>query len=451
MQLISWRGSPSGGARMRAERTLVRPLVTCGSVAPAQAAARPRRARVARLAAYALALSVAVLVASASHVSAQSGEVDVAATLYHEGGGPLNMTVITPGVAATVDPIEEMTIRVGWDADIVSGASVAVVDAPSTEVDAISTATQLFDFRNVFSGGAEVRSDYGALRAAYAYGFENDYRSHAMTLGARAEAFERTTTFDLSYARGWDSICDVFQPRNQEPVDRRRLASSEGCFGDTEDLTARDVELQTFQGSWTQAWAPILTTQLTLTAQLVDGFQSNPYRAVWLGRTAAQEHHPDHRARYAAGLGARLWLEPLSAALQAFVRGYRDTWDVTSITAELAYEQVIDGALRIRVRGRYYAQTSAAFFSDDYALAPRGQYFTGDRELSEMWSTLVGAQLAYTISSSADGAALGFLRSFDLLLKGDWLHHDFPAFRYGRAAVPNVDGVIVTLALEASF
>lgn len=402
-----------------------------------------------------LALAAALTI-TASHVlaapaSAQSGQVEVAATAYHEGGGPLNMTVITPGVAAAVDPIEELTIRVGWEADIVSGASVAVVDAPSTEVDAISTATQLFDFRNVFSGGAEVRSDYGSLRAGYAYGFENDYRSHAMTLGARAEAFERTAAFDLSYARGWDSLCDVNQPRNQEPVDRRRLASSDGCFGDSNELTTRDVDLHTFQGSWTQAWAPVLTTQLTLTAQLVDGFQSNPYRAVWLGRSAAQEHHPEHRARYAAGLGVRLWLEPLSGALQTFVRGYRDTWDVTSITGELAYEQVIDGALRIRVRGRYYAQTGAAFFSDDYALAPRGQYFTGDRELSEMWSTLVGAHVAYTIQSGADGAALGFLRSFDLLLKGDWLHHDFPAFHYGRAAVPNVDGLIVTLALEASF
>ncbi|MDQ3032279.1 MAG: DUF3570 domain-containing protein [Myxococcota bacterium] len=398
------------------------------------------------------AVIVATLLALApSAARAQSGEVDVAATVYHEGGGPLNMTVITPGVSAAVDPIEEMTIRVGWEADIVSGASVAVVDAPTSEVDVISTATQLADFRNVFSGGAEVRSDYGSLRAGYAYGFENDYRSHALTIGARAEAFERTAAFDISYARGWDSVCDVFQPRNQEAVDRRRLAGSQGCFGDAMDLTARDLALQTFQGSWTQAWAPVLTTQLTLTAQLVDGFQSNPYRAVWLGRTAAQEHHPNHRARYAAGLGARIWLEPLSGALQVFVRGYHDIWGVDSVTAELAYEQVIEGALRIRVRGRYYNQTGAAFFSNDYALAPRGQYFTGDRELSSMWNVMVGAQLAYTISSGADGAALGFLRRFDLLLKGDWLHNEFPDFRYGQVGVPNLDALIVTLALEASF
>jgi hypothetical protein len=401
---------------------------------------------------HAVSLGSALVLASAASARAQTAEIGITGTLFHEGGGPLKMTVITPGAHASVDPIEEWTIRAAWEADIVTGASVAVVDAPATEVDAISTATQLFDFRNVFSGGTEVRSDFGSLRGGYAYGFENDYRSHSMSLGAHTELWERTAQFDLSYARAWDSVCDVFQPRNQEPVDRRRLAGSEGCFSADMDFAARDVNLQTFQGSWTQAWAPVFTTQLTITAQLVEGFQSNPYRAVWLGRSAAQEHHPSFRARYAAGLGARLWLEPLSAALQAFGRVYRDTWDVMSVTAELAYEQVIGGELRIRVRGRYYTQTGAAFFSNDYAIAPRGQYFTGDRELSPMWNVMVGGQIAFRITGGTEGAALGgVFREFDLLVKADWLHHDFTAFRYGQVRVPNVDALVATLALEATF
>ncbi len=164
---------------------------------------------------------------------AEGGEVDVGATLFHEGGGPLNMTVITPSVRARVDPADEVSVRVAWDADIVTGASVAVVDAPGPRPDVISTATQLDDFRNVFSGGLELRSDFGSLRAGYAYGFENDYRSHALTLGARAELFERNTAFDLSFAHGWDSVCDVAQPRMQDPVERRRLPASTGCFSAT--------------------------------------------------------------------------------------------------------------------------------------------------------------------------------------------------------------------------
>jgi hypothetical protein len=400
--------------------------------------------------AHAAALGIGALLAAVV-ARADGGEVDVGATLFHEGGGGLNMTVVTPSVRGRVDPVDEVTVRVGWDADVVSGASVAVVDAPGTRPDAITTATYLDDLRNVFSGGLELRSDFGSLRAGYAYGFESDYVSHALTLGARAELFERNTTFDLSYAHGWDSVCDVAQPRMQEPVERRRLPSSTGCFDAIADLTSRAVALNTLQGTWTQAWAPVFVTQLTLSAQLVDGFQSNPYRAVWLGRSSAQEHHPEHRFRYAAALAARLWIEPISGALQVLGRAYRDNWGVESLSAELALEEVIDGALRLRARGRYYAQGAAAFFSDDYALAPRGQYFTGDRELSAMSSVLVGVSITYTFSAGAEGPVLGFLSRLSLVAKGDWLHSDFGQFRYGNVGVPNRDAVILTLAMEAEI
>lgn len=398
------------------------------------------------------ALAIAATAVFASSVRADAGQFDAYSTLFYEfGDGPLNMIVVTPRANLRVDPVDELTLRASWEADIVSGASVAVVDAPGAEVDAITSATQLEDFRNVFTGGLELRSDVGALRGSYSYGFENDYRSHSFTVGARTELFERNTTFDLSYGRGFDQVCDRFQPREQEPVERQRLDSSEGCFTDAMDRTTRDIDLQTFQGSWTQAWAPVFVTQLTLTGQLVDGFQSNPYRAVWLGRTAAQEHHPENRFRYAGALAARLWIEPLSGALQASARLYRDNWDVRSVTAELAYEQSIDGSLRLRLRGRYYRQGAAAFYSDNYALMPRGAYFTGDRELADMESWLVGLQLVWTLSPGTEGASLGFLQSFRLVLKADYLHHEFPNFTYAGVSVPNNNSILATLGLEMVF
>jgi hypothetical protein len=362
------------------------------------------------------------------------------------------MLVINPRANLRVSPVEELALRASYDADIVSGASVAVVDAPSADVDAITSATHLDDFRSVITGALEARSQYGALRGSYSYGFESDYVSHSFLIGARTDLLDRNTTFDLSFGRGFDSVCNVNQPRVQEAVERRRLDSSAGCFdAENTERTALDIDLNTFQGSWTQAWAPVLTTQVTLTAQLVEGFQSNPYRAVWLGRSAAQEHHPDVRFRYAGAVAARLWIQPLSGALQANVRAYRDNWDVRSITAELAYEQSIDGALRIRVRGRYYLQGAAAFFSDDYGLRPRGQYFTGDRELSDMESFLVGAQLVWTLTPGTEGADVGPLQSFRLVVAGSYTHLEFPGFRYARASVPNNNSITATLGLELVF
>ena len=58
--------------------------------------------------------------------------------------------------------------------------------------------------------------------------------------------------------------------------------------------------------------------------------------------------------------------------------------------------------LRLAARGRFYRQTGALFWSDDYTggdppLGPKGQYFTGDRELSPFWSFGLGARVTYTI------------------------------------------------------
>lgn len=399
-----------------------------------------------------LALAAALAALAPTGARADAGEFDAYSTLFYEFGGPLEMLVVNPRANLRVDPADELSLNASYDADIVSGASVAVVDAPSTEVDAITSATQLDDFRSVISGGLTARSQYGSIRGSYAYGFESDYRSHSFTIGARTDLFERNTTFDLSYARGFDEACLLNQPRVQEAVERRRLDSSDGCFDDENvDRTSEDIDLQTFQGSWTQAWAPIFVTQLTVTAQLIEGFQSNPYRAVWLGRSAAQEHHPNTRFRYAARLSARLWVEPLSGAIQANVRAYRDNWDVRSITAELAYEQSIDGAVRIRARGRYYTQGAAAFYSDNYALMPRGQYFTGDRELADMESFMAGLQLIWQVTSGTEGASLGPFQTFRLVAKADFIHHQFPNFRYGGASVPNNNSIVGTLGVDLVF
>jgi hypothetical protein len=342
-------------------------------------------------------------------------------------------------------------LGVNYEADIVSGASVAVVDAPSAGVDVISTATQLDDIRHTIGGSVRFEGEYTSLSATYNYGTESDYVSHGFSVAGRAEMFERNTAFDLSYARGFDSVCNLPIADNQEAVDRPRLPTADGCFSDVPDRAGIDLSLQTFQGGWTQAWAPILITQLVATAQLLNGFQGNPYRAVWLGRSGAQENHPDNRARYALGLDTRLWLKPIEGALRLFVRGYRDTWDILSITAELSYEQSIGENLTLQVRGRYYDQTAAIFYSDDYARLPRGDYFTGDRELSAMSSITVGGKLQLEIPAADDGMVLGFMQSLRFIAKGDVMLLDFGEFHYGRAPVPNTTAIVATLSLESAF
>ncbi|HEX5661849.1 MAG TPA: DUF3570 domain-containing protein, partial [Polyangiales bacterium] len=264
-------------------------------------------------------LIVLLLLLLATTAHAQSA-VDATSTVFYESGGPLNMTVINPRVAADVAAAEMLSLQAGWEADVVSGASVAIVDAPgATGVDAITSATKLSDFRNVFHGGATLRGDNTRVGASYGYGFENDYRSHALSVSAASELFDRNTTLEVRFSRGWDSVCDLAQPNAEQATQRQRLPSSDGCFEKTsaDNLrTTHAIDLHGLSGSWTQNWTPIFNTQWSVDAQLVSGFQSNPYRAVWLGRAAAQEHHPNERARYGTTLSARIWLKPIGGALQ---------------------------------------------------------------------------------------------------------------------------------------
>ena len=389
---------------------------------------------------------------SAAH--AQSS-VDVGSTFFYENGGSLNTTVINPVVRANAEIVEEFSLHAGWEADAVTSASVAVVDAPGGSnpdgLDAITSATQLKDFRQVPSGGFGLSSETARFSATYARGWEKDYRSHGLNVNASADLFDRNTTFALNYGRGWDEVCDLLQPQAQEAVERQRMPSSTGCFAKDKGRTSRDVNIHSFEGSWTQAWTPIFNTQLVLSTQLLNGFQSNPYRAVWLGRSAAQEHHPNVRARYAVGVSTRIWLRPIGGALQAQARLYRDTWNVSSATFELAYERSLGQLFRVRARGRYYQQTAAAFFSDDYERDPQGAYFTGDRELSGMSSWLAGLRLSFVAPTRDDGTVAGFLDSLELVAKGDLLLYDFPDFHYGNLPVPNDRAVFGTLAIEALF
>lgn len=391
-----------------------------------------------------------LMLVSAGSALAQSS-VDLTTTAFYEKGGPLNMTVVNPAAKATADIAQTVSIRAGWQADVVSGASVAIVDGPSgSGVDAVTAAT-VRDFRQVVSGGLGLRSEIARVDANYSYGWENDYRSHGFSLSAATDLFDRNTTLELSYARGWDSVCDLFQPQAEKAVERRRMPTSNGCFAKDRGRSERPLDVHTLQGAWTQAWTPIFNTQLVLSAQLMDGYQGNPYREVWLGRAAVQEHHPSDRARYAAALSARVWIRPIGGALQAQLRAYRDTWDVQSLSAELAYERGFGQYLRLRVRGRYHTQGKAAFFSDDYALAPRGQYFSGDRELSQLDTWLAGLTLAVSPPADAQGKVLRVLESFRFVLKGDYLHYTFKDFHYGTASVPYKSALFGTLGFDATF
>ena len=407
------------------------------------------------------------LVLSSTSARAQVVQFDTAHTLYHESPTRSNMTVYTPGVDLAVTPADWITVRAGYEADIVSGASVATKAGPAYQAvnpgaDVITTAS-VHDVRHAPRGGLTLRKGDVAYTFVYNYGTENDYKSQSIFASARTEAYEHNTQLEISYARNFDLVCDRVQAVNDRPPRFRALEDSNGCFtGSDPTRTRHPLSIDGLQGSWTQAWTPTFATQLLYTAQIVDGFQSSPYRSVIIAQgLKAQEHHPENRARQAIAARANLYVRPLKLAIRITGRAYHDTWDITSGTGEAEVEKYLFEGFRVAARGRYYRQSGALFWSDDYTggnppLGPKGQYWTGDRELSPFSSLGIGLRLTYNIQpepkpGGGTGRFLGIFAGLKLGASADAMQFYYSEYTLAGEELGNARAYILGLNLSALF
>jgi hypothetical protein len=348
------------------------------------------------------ALLGALVQAPSAQLAAQAVQVDTRATFFHEPAKGSTMTVYTPSTDLSVAPWAWLAVSAGWEADIVTGASEKLKSGPlaRSRADVVSGAS-VKDVRHLGRASVALKGENTQLDVSGSQSVENDYKSRSLSLAARTDLFQHDTQLELAYARNWDSVCDTVHSAASDPSLRQPLDDSQGCFKpDARNRTEQPIRTDSFQVTWSQAWTPVLMTQAVYTGQLQHGFLSDPYRAVLLstGGQIAQEHHPDNRARQALAFRGAYYLRPLKGALRLGVRAYRDTWSVWSATAEAEAEKYLASWLRLRVNARFYDQTSALFWSDDYTggepeHGPRGQYFSGDRELSPFSSWLFGARL----------------------------------------------------------
>ncbi len=405
-----------------------------------------------------LVLAITAIVRSAG---AQVVDFDTTHTIFHEAPTRTNMTVYSPGASLAVTPVDWLTVNAGWEADVVSGASVAIKAGPAftarlNGADVVTTAS-VHDLRNVANGGFTLRKDAVSFTGGYAYSTEHDYRSNSLNVAARTETYEHDTQLEIDYAHNFDQVCD----RVQDTLDSsatlfHALEDSTGCFTSNPLRTTHDIAIDSMQASWSQAWTPVIQTQLIYTGQVVDGFQSDPYRSVVIATSVvAQEHVPDIRIREALALRANFFLRPLKAAFRLSVRGYEDTWDILSGTGEAEYEQYIGDAFRLTARGRLYAQSGAIFWSDDYTggnppLGPKGSYWTGDRELSPFWSWSAGGRAVYTLTSSR-GRLLGIMTSLKLSGSFDVVDDTYEQFTLGGEPVEGAVEYLGQLSLTALF
>jgi uncharacterized protein DUF3570 len=404
-------------------------------------------------------VAVAIL-AFSGQARAQVAEFDTGHSVFYEAPTHTHMFVYSPSADVQVSPWPWLDVRGGWEADVVSGASVktkaGAAYAATHSADVVTTAS-VRDLRNLGRGEFTVKGETTALTAGYAYGAEHDYRSNSLHVTGRTDTFQHNSQFELSYARNFDSICDRVQsPSANGPTRWIALEDSTNCFTSVPGRTTHGIAIDTYEASWTQSWTPVFATQLTYSAQLVDGFQSDPYRSVVLGEgVAAQEHEPNERAREAITARVAWYLRALKTALRLALRGYHDTWAIDSGSVEIEAEKSLGEALRVALRGRLYRQTGALFWSDDYTggsppLGPKGQYWTGDRELSPLFSWLLGVRVVWTLAQG-NQRLLGIVQSLKLSGSAHLSSYSYDEYTLGGIPVSNANAWVATLSLNAAF
>jgi Protein of unknown function (DUF3570) len=353
-------------------------------------------------------------------------KVEVKAEYFTEPAGKEALHVFHPAVGVNVDAHRDFSFNVAYEADVVSGATARTYGA---SLDAVSSATHFSDTRHALHGGMELRLGPVAVDAGYTYAFENDYRSHAVDVGAKVDLWGKNTTFRLGYAHNFDSVCDV-DNKGAMPTERRSLGASAGCFTGMIGLVEEPLAIDSYAASWTQVLTPYLLSDVGVTFQVLDGFQSNPYRRVRLfGTIEAQEAEPLLRQRVALQARFRIAMPRAKGALGVLGRFYYDTWGIKSGTAEISWDEWIVPQLLFRVRGRFYQQGRAVFYRDagealSYeTVGPVGQYFTGDRELSPFRDYLVGFKVAWVRNADERGKIWRFFEQLDLNAKVDLIDY----------------------------
>ena len=347
-----------------------------------------------------LTVAVAAIVAAPARAENPT-EVSSRLTLFREPSSQnKGITVLHPQVDANAPIAGGLGIAAGWEADAVSGATPAV-SGPHTGVDAITTATQFHDNREMVHGGFTYERPDAGIGASYAYGWENDYRSHSLSATTHDDLYDHNFTLALAYTHNWDSVCDANNSVAQSPLALVPLTSSAHCFSSSAtDVVKHRLNIDAFEPSLAWTMTPRLVIQGGGTIQILDGFQSNPYRSVLVGsqHQEPQEHEPLYRQRYALFGRAAYAFPQWRASTLTMLRLYQDSWAMQAVTADMVVNKYISQSTLLSVRGHYHLQSGASFYRDGEGYrvdGPAGQYWTGDRELSPMSNYLLGGRLAF--------------------------------------------------------
>lgn len=215
---------------------------------------------------------------------------------------------------------------------------------------------------------------------------EDDYNSLAPAISVAYDFNERNTTLGLNYSEFFDE----FKPK--------------GAFAGR----GGDKRIHSLGASLTQTLTPLSLAGITLSYVKSAGYLGHPYNPPEdkLG-TMLEEKVPDSKvaaavsAQFVQGFHTGETLNSFNLDL----RSYADDWGMKSFTSDLLFFRYLGESTVLRLRGRYYKQTGAAFAKIFYE--GNEFYRTADIRHFPFTSMLLGLKLNSTFPES--WAAVGIL------------------------------------------
>ncbi len=291
----------------------------------------------------------------------------------------------------------DLSVSLQYSLDRVSIPPVRSTAGIPLPVDAVSGASRPAGSTQANSTYIKNRNQWvvavklSGLTATGYYSTENDYQGRLVSLGVDQNFNQKNTTLSTRVSFGWDEIAplgknEIFQKQN---------------------LIANLIVTQTL--------TPLAILRFGVDVSRINGFQSNPYRTVFIAGEHRLEVHPQTRQRLAVFAKLNQYLWPNQGALWTDYRYYRDDWGIQSHTVNIQFFQFLSHSLFVRYRYRYYRQSAANFYRKIYTTDQ--PYFSGDYKMMPFTAHLFGFKFSLELEEISRRIRLPLLENARLEMK----------------------------------
>lgn len=305
---------------------------------------------------------------------------------YYSGDG---VTVHGPAALTRANASDNVSVAARYYLDVISSASP----------DVISSASKFSDMREEFGLGVDLLNGNSLVQLFMSTSKENDYQAETFGINNSHDFFNGLTTISFGYSQGQDLV--------------KRIDNS----------FQADINRYHYRLGLTQVLTRSLLFGIGYEGIADEGYLGNPYRSVRILGASSSEIYPNTRDSQAIALrlvqGFPSPARAIGSSLRAEYRYFRDNWEIRSHTLSLAYQKYFGTQWLGELRHRYYQQSAASFYSDDFPTAMT--YMTRDKELSTFQSQSFGVKGTWYFLNKK----FLFLERASLNFSHDYIYFDY--------------------------